>query len=75
MSKFTQENFGPNFAGIKAKLGYDVNLVTNGVSIKLADWCQQTCKHKWGWRFEDYAIVSFENKEEAVLFKLTYVGV
>ncbi len=75
------ENNGiiPKSYGYNKKFKYDVELVPGKVLGDHIDWCVANCKHKWGWYFDDESrifedertYISFSNKQEAFLFKVT----
>ena len=57
------------------KLQYNVRMESNGVPQVYCQWCNENCKGKWSWWFdEDYGYISFENAFDFVLFKLKRVG-
>lgn len=50
---------------------YRVNLHREGVEATELIWCQQNCIGKYGWHFKDTeAILTFENKKDAFIYKL-----
>ena len=53
------------------KLQYNVKMRDNGVSHTYVEWCDDNCKGKWSWHFdEDYGYISFEKAADVILFKL-----
>lgn len=89
VTKHTEHHLGYYFRGFTAsELPYYVDLNDWGVLYQFTDWCKNTCSHSWGWFFRinpeyipdlahapqlDEAIMTFEDEEEAILFKLTWV--
>ena len=73
----------PSNCGYMKKFKYNVDMHTNGISGLCIEWCENNCKKKWGWWFEDdgtlnppnhwehqRAYMSFESKQEAMAFWL-----
>lgn len=89
VTKQTEHHLGYYFRGFTAsELPYYVDLNDWGVLYQFTDWCRINCSHPWGWFFkmkpefsqhldhvpqQDEAIMTFEDEEEAILFKLTWV--
>jgi hypothetical protein len=80
------ENNGiiPKTCGYNKKFKYDVELTNREYMGPYIDWCIDNCKKKWGWYFappillvdqsnpaESIPILSFSNKQEAFLFKVS----
>lgn len=74
----------PKFAGDRAdNLPFHVDLDDYGVPGIFIEWLQANCHKKWGWYFtgdltSDFsgrnAFVTFEDRDEAILFKLSCLG-
>ena len=74
--------------GYQKRFKFDIDMNSNGKNGDCIAWCEDNCKHRWGWWFKpdkiDYqptnhwehqkAFMSFENKKEAVKFWLA-VGI
>ena len=53
------------------KLQYTVKMKDAGVPSPYVEWCNDNCKGKWSWYFdENYGYLSFEKAIDAILFKL-----
>jgi hypothetical protein len=76
----------PKNCGYNKSFKYKVQLPGEGVNMQQVQWCADNCKHKWGWYFENtvkkiqsasgynddvYAVMSFSNKKEAFMFKVS----
>ena len=53
------------------KLQYNVRMKDAGVPHPYVEWCNDNCKGKWSWYFDEYyGYVSFEKAIDVILFKL-----
>ncbi len=78
----------PDNCGYMKQFKYNIDMNTNGINGECIDWCQENCKGKWGWWFEQKdlynpllhnweeqnAYMSFEKEAEASKFWIS-VGV
>ena len=69
------ENWNP------IKLNYIVDINMAVVPHPFVEWCRHNCEGKWSWWFEgasdwgvaEKAFISFDNKADALIFKLKFV--
>ena len=70
------ENWNP------IKLNYIIDINMGVVPYAFVEWCRDNCEGKWSWWFEgvgdwggvaEKAFVSFDNKSDALVFKLKFV--
>ena len=61
--------------GYQRKFKYDIELDSTGINQNAIMWANHNCKYKWGWWFTEngkLARMSFENRDEAILWALRW---